>query len=518
MQNETSKKKIIIIGAGISGLASGIYGQKNDFDTEIYEKNPVPGGLCVSWNRKGYWIDGCIHWMTGTKEGTQLNEMWHDVDAFDQEDIIHPDNFGTIECDGVPIVLWTNISKLEEELIAISPEDEKQIHKFGDLIISLQNLPLPLDLPISNMSFGKLIKVGLRMIPYLPDLIYASITSPEKYAKKFKSPIIRKAICNIIKGDSNLHNKLYAYGTVCVGNGGVPKNGSDYMTRRIVNKYKSLGGKLHLNRTVKEIIIENKKAIGVLLENGDFVKADYVIASCDTRETLEHLLKSHYFDHGLFKRYKKPHIYPAPSCVYASYIVDAEAMKALNISETYEFDTEEFLVGNTMQNCIKIRDYSYDEKFIKNGKTVINVLVHQTDYDYRHWEFLYKNKEEYNKEKESLANVIAKKICEKFPTLESSIECIDVATPATFNRYTNAYHGAYMPFACTPKGQMLMHNGKIRGLKNFYVSGQWTQMPGGLPIALSSGKFAIQRILKKEHLFYKFTHDIYVKYTKKATK
>ena len=42
---------IIIIGAGVSGLAAGIYGQKNGYQTEIYEKNPVPGGLCVTWKR-----------------------------------------------------------------------------------------------------------------------------------------------------------------------------------------------------------------------------------------------------------------------------------------------------------------------------------------------------------------------------------------------------------------------------------------------------------------------------------
>jgi phytoene dehydrogenase-like protein len=40
--------------------------------------------------------------------------------------------------------------------------------------------------------------------------------------------------------------------------------------------------------------------------------------------------------------------------------------------------------------------------------------------------------------------------------------------------------------------------GRLKGIKNMYVAGQWTSSPGGLPVAAASGKFAIQRILKSE--------------------
>ena len=53
MSKQVEKKKIIIIGAGLSGLTAGVYGQNNGFLTEIFEKNPVPGGLCRNWVRKG---------------------------------------------------------------------------------------------------------------------------------------------------------------------------------------------------------------------------------------------------------------------------------------------------------------------------------------------------------------------------------------------------------------------------------------------------------------------------------
>ena len=54
----TKVKKVIIIGAGVSGLSAGIYGQMNGFNTEIFEMHAIPGGECTGWRRKGYYFDG----------------------------------------------------------------------------------------------------------------------------------------------------------------------------------------------------------------------------------------------------------------------------------------------------------------------------------------------------------------------------------------------------------------------------------------------------------------------------
>ena len=64
---------------------------------------------------------------------------------------------------------------------------------------------------------------------------------------------------------------------------------------------------------------------------------------------------------------------------------------------------------------------------------------------------------------------------------------------------TNAgYKGAYMGFITTPSAKPARVKGTVKGLKNLYLAGQWVMSPGGLPVAVISGKFAIQRILKKE--------------------
>ena len=40
--------------------------------------------------------------------------------------------------------------------------------------------------------------------------------------------------------------------------------------------------------------------------------------------------------------------------------------------------------------------------------------------------------------------------------------------------------------------------GLVKGIDNLFLAGQWIMSPGGLPIAVISGKFSVQRILKRD--------------------
>ena len=74
-------KTIIIIGAGMGGLAAGIYGQYNGFKTTIFEAHSLPGGQCTSWKRKGYVFDACIHSLNGFQPNTRVNAFWRELGA-----------------------------------------------------------------------------------------------------------------------------------------------------------------------------------------------------------------------------------------------------------------------------------------------------------------------------------------------------------------------------------------------------------------------------------------------------
>jgi phytoene dehydrogenase-like protein len=72
-------KTVVIIGAGFAGLAAGIYAQMNGYQSQIYEMSELPGGLCTSWKRKGYTINGCIHWLVGSSPKSSMYRLWQEV-------------------------------------------------------------------------------------------------------------------------------------------------------------------------------------------------------------------------------------------------------------------------------------------------------------------------------------------------------------------------------------------------------------------------------------------------------
>ena len=84
---------LIIIGAGIAGLAAGCYAQMNGYRSQIFELHNLPGGLCTAWERKGYVFDGCIHYLFGSGAGQPFHRMWEELGAVQGRRIVHHTEF-----------------------------------------------------------------------------------------------------------------------------------------------------------------------------------------------------------------------------------------------------------------------------------------------------------------------------------------------------------------------------------------------------------------------------------------
>ncbi|HSV56242.1 MAG TPA: NAD(P)-binding protein, partial [Magnetospirillaceae bacterium] len=116
--------KVIIIGAGIAGLAAGIYARLNGYDAEVFEAHGAPGGLCTGWRREGYTFDGCIQWIPGASPASPFHRYWTElgvlpsisIDAY--HEILHCERE-----DGKSVVLHGDADRLEQNLASLSPED-----------------------------------------------------------------------------------------------------------------------------------------------------------------------------------------------------------------------------------------------------------------------------------------------------------------------------------------------------------------------------------------------------------
>jgi phytoene dehydrogenase-like protein len=332
----------------------------------------------------------------------------------------------------------------------------------------------------------------------LPNYVGSMNSSCEKFAKKFKSPLLRYALTHIQPGKGNLYSMVFSYATVVIGNGGIPYGGARQLTLRMADRFTSLGGTLKTNTSVLHILTKNNKAVGVKLEDGRKIYGDYVVSCVDAGYTINKLLLRQY-SCGYTKRFDNPEKYQCPSCCFVSLAIEdlPEFVSPLN------FKVEPFKCGTREIELLNLRSYTFDKTFSKGNKQVCTVLLDQYYQDYDFWNQLYKNDfEGYKTAKQEIGNIVIDRIINRFPQLAGKITLLDVATPRTYTNYCNNTKGAYMAFLFNEKTGLYNPTGKIKGLRNFYIGSQWVQSPGGLPLALACGRFAIQRICKKENIRY----------------
>lgn len=491
-------KKVLIVGGGISGLTAGIYLQEAGFDTEIHEKNAVAGGQCTGWKREGYFIDNCIHWLTGTKEGSALNCLWHKIGALGDAVKLHEKEFFfSSELGGNRLTFWRDLERTRTEMLRLSPDDAVEINKLINYTKLAENMTIPVDKPFDEMNILDFIKLGISMKEMRKLLkAYGGIDTIE-LGNRFQHPLIQQALVDYMPPGHQAYAFLVSYATVTSGNGDVPAGGSLAMAMRISKKYQELGGVLCTNSPVKKVLMKDQKATGLLLSDGKEIAADYVVCACDTDYTYRKLLDKNYMPKSLKKLYENRKLYPVTSAFQIAFAVDE---KFEELKGTRIFPCEELMIAHSKIHRMSTNYYDYEEHFAPQGKTVLQTNFIQTEYDFTYWKDLYQSKEDYHRKKQELSAEIMKRLLTQYPFLQDKVHVIDIWTPMTYYHYCNSYCGSYMSFIVTKKAKSTIVPGKMKGIDNLFLASQWQMGPGGLPTAAAMGKFAAYRIKKCERI------------------
>ena len=111
--------KVVVIGAGISGLSAGIYAARAGFDVTILEQHNIPGGLSTSWSRKGYYFEGGMHWLTGSSPKMPLNKVWHETGALQDNNPVENRDplYNLIDENGKTLSLYRYLPQMQKALI-----------------------------------------------------------------------------------------------------------------------------------------------------------------------------------------------------------------------------------------------------------------------------------------------------------------------------------------------------------------------------------------------------------------
>lgn len=487
-----ANKSIIIIGAGLAGLATGCFGQMSGYETKIFEKQAKSGGVCTSWKRKEYTFDYALHNLFGINLDSAGNNVWRELGALRNLEIYNFKEFSQIEdVDGKKLTVYTNLDELERHMIELSPDDKKKITEFVKACRKCAGYDI-----FGAMSGG--LAARIKLLPVLGLLSKYSKITLEDYAKEFNDPFLRKAFPSIQYdlSDIPLIIPIIFLAEMNKGDGAWPIGGSLALSKNIERHYLELGGQIVYNSEVLKILTKNDTAIGVQLEDGSQHFADILVSAADGHSTIFNLLEGKYVNDFIATYYDS---YPKTGPF------GFEIWYGINRDLTDEphalvlFQDKPFIFEGREQNKLDVEIFNFDSTLAPPGKTVIKVVM-ESNYDY--WQKLSADTKVYKEEKLKIAEALADRLNKRFPSLKNQIEAVDVVTPISVEHYTTSYRG-YLPWPAPKElAKEVAKNGvskTLPGLKQFYMVGQWAGALYSTTQVSEMGRDLIQQLCRKDH-------------------
>lgn len=498
MNEKTYDNSIIIIGAGFAGLAAGIYARLNGYNVQIFEMHNLPGGLCTSWERKGYTFDCCIHWLVGSSPLSGMHDMWEETGVTTDRKFIDMDEYMRLEdASGRTLVLYTDIYRLEKYLLDFSPQDEKPVRKFINGI----KMCLPFDTPSKYdpvlKRIGKQAKTVINFLMNGKKMKEWMNITCEGFSKEFKDPLLQEAFREMWVPEFSMLFALFTFAYLHNKNAGYPIGGSLPMSRAIEARFKDLGGVLNYKKRVTGIITENGIAKGIRLEDGTEQMADRVISAADGYSTIFSMLEGNFGDKKTLEPYEKWPVFP--SLIFISLGVKRTFSELPRLVSGFTFHLRErVVIGEKVRDKLSVHVYNHDPSMAPEGCTTITVMM-GTDYEY--WKGLAQDRKAYLLKKEEIGQTVIRLLNERFPGISSQVEVIDIATPLTFERYTGNWKGSFEGWLITPENASVLLKPmpqSLPGLKNFYMCGQWVEPGGGLPTAIMSARRLVKSLCRED--------------------
>ncbi len=284
------KKNIIVIGSGFGGLATASRLLSKGHNVKIFEKRDKPGGRAYVYEINGFKFDGGPTVITAPF-------MFDDIYAAAGKK--REDYFELVPCDpfyrifdhhGKPFDYNNDHEFILSEIDKRNPSDKKGYEEF-----------IKTTKPIFEKGFVELAdKPFLKftdMLKVAPDLIkLQSHKSVYKYVSQFiEDDFLRRAFSFhplLVGGNPFDTTSIYSMIHYLEREWGVhyAMGGTGSIVNGMVKLIKEQGGEVHLSTEIDEILVENGKAKGVRLKDGEVHNADIVVSNADVAFTYKKLI------------------------------------------------------------------------------------------------------------------------------------------------------------------------------------------------------------------------------------
>ena len=485
-------KEIIIIGAGLGGLACAIRLAKAGCSVLVLEKNSNAGGKVNLVESNGYKFD----------TGASLLTMPHVLrEVFEFAGARLEDYLDIVPVEPICRYFWSDATRLdastdwqktESEIERIEPRDAANFRKY--IADSRRKYE------VAERTF---LARALNDLPrllrpkFLKDLFAVStLKTLDAHNRKYFSSAKLQQLFNrfaTYNGSSpfQIPATFALIPFVEFGLGAwYPRGGMYEIPKALEKLARESGVEFKFGAEVEKILVEKRKALGVRLASGEELKSDLVVANSDAVETYRNLLpfenkkiesrepSSSGFVLLLGTRRKFPELAHHNIFFSDDYKSEFETM----------FGEKRPATNPTIYVCASSRT---DATQAPVGCENLFVLVNAP---YTSEQTNWQN------EAQAYRDLIIERL-EKFglKDLENSIEFEQIITPEDFEKKYRANRGSI--YGVSSNGvfsAFLRVPNRAKDVENLYFAGGATHPGGGIPLVLLSGRFAAEMIEKEK--------------------
>ncbi len=452
MKSNKENLDAIIIGSGIGGLVTASQLAAKGAKVLVLEKYIIPGGSGGSFKRKGYTFDVGASMIFGfgekgytnllTRALKDVNEYCETIPDPVQLEYHLPKNFN--------ISVDREYDKFIEKLIERFPHEKEGIKNFysscAKVFNCLDSMPL---LSIEDPSYlfkvffkAPLSCLGLaRWLPVNAGDVARKFIKDQELLKFIDIECFCWSVMPAIK--TPMINAGMVFTDRHAGGINYPKGGVGKIAEKLVSGIEKFGSKIRYRANVTEILLKNKKAVGVKLSNGEEIYSDIVVSNSTRWDTFglneneKGLIKSDYVPKSEYKwseTYK-----PSPSFVSLHLGVSKKIIDdSLNchhiiVDDWNELENEKGVIFISIPTLL-------DSSLAPLDKHIIHAFTPSSICE---WENL--SREEYLIKKQKYYSFLIKKISNFIPNLDENIDHKEIGTPKTHRKFLGRFEGSYGP-------------------------------------------------------------------------
>ena len=477
--------KVIVIGAGIAGLASALRLRKKGYEVDVFEANPYAGGKLHAFEQKGYRFDA----------GPSLFTMPHLVDELFQLYGLDPkDHFDYIRKDVICNYFWedgtrfsahADMAKFIEDAsetfdtdsTALSEYLERNREKYDRTVdIFLEKSLHRWQTYVSKKTMKSLLAMSRLHINSSMNDINRQTFSNEKLVQLFNryatyngsSPYKTPGIMTMIP-----HLEMH-YGTF------FPREGMHAISQSLYKLGELQGIRYFFNSPVEKITYQNDRATGIQV-NGEYHASDIVVSNMDIFSSYNKLLKE-------IKGPRKTLQQERSSSALIFYWGINRKFPELDLhnilfSERYEeefrFLFEELSLMDDPTVYIHISSKDKPDDAPPDGENWFVMINAPGNFD-QDWEKL---------KAEARKNIIDKINRTLGVKIEDHIETEAILDPQKIESNTSSHRGSLYGASSNSKFAAFLRHPNFSGkLKNLYFCGGSVHPGGGIPLCLNSAK------------------------------